>query len=58
MEHFKKNDIFGWMDFILLDEIKATNLRQTSGEDLAVVLVALAIFCVVHGGVFGHFVFG
>ena len=46
------------MDFILLDEIKATNLRQTSGEDLAVVLVALAIFCVVHGGVFGHFVFG
>merc|ERR1719264_538544 len=33
-------------------------LRQTSGEDLAVVLVALAIFCVVHGGVFGHFVFG
>ena len=34
---------------------KGTDLREPSGEDLAVVLVALAIFRVVHG-VFGHFV--
>ena len=36
-------------------KIRETNLRQPSGEYLAVVFVALAIFYV---GVFGHFVFG